>query len=107
MHHQLMDIQLVFRYTTLHLTTAALLATACLLVCLPVVSFNPYVALFVGVAGMALLMAFVYDPLRRVLQPAIDRVLFSNRFAYLEELAQLPNDMLEVHELEIMLHRSF
>src|SRR5207302_10731366 len=103
MHHQLMDIRLVIRHTTLHLTTAALLATVCLLICLPLIAINPYIALAIGVGGMALLMAFAYEPLRRALQPAIDKIIFSDQFAYLEELAQLPNDMLEFTNLHEML----
>ena len=102
MHHQLMDVRLAIRLTTLHLTTATLLATACILVCLPLVSFSPYMALMTGVGGMAFLMAFAYEPLRRALQPAIDRIVFSDQFTYLEELSQLPNDMLEFTNLREM-----
>lgn len=102
MHHQLMDVRLVIRLTTLHLTTATLLAMVCLLVCLPLVSLGPYLAVTAGVGGMALLMAFAYEPLRRALQPAIDRIVFSDQFAYLEELSQLPNDMLEFTNLREM-----
>ena len=101
-HHQLMDVRLVIRLTTLHLTTATLLVAACMLVCLPLVSFSPYLAVAAGVGGMALLMAFAYEPLRRALQPAIDRIVFSDQFAYLEELSQLPNDILEFTNLREM-----
>jgi signal transduction histidine kinase len=102
LYHQLMDVRLVIRLTTLHLTTAALLAAACMLVCLPLVSYSPYMALTAGIGGMAFMMAFAYEPLRRALQPAIDRIVFSDQFAYLEELSQLPNDMLEFTNLREM-----
>src|SRR5205807_1714295 len=52
---------------------------------------------------MGLLMAFAFEPIRRAIQPAIDRVIFSNRFGYLEELSQIPNDMLEFTNLNEML----
>src|SRR4029077_12536713 len=91
------------RDSTLHLTTAGLLAGTSLAVALSVVILNPYVGVIIGVTMMGLLMAFAYDPIRKAIQPAIDRVMFANQFGYLEELSQLPNDMLEFTNLNEML----
>ncbi len=103
LRHHFMDIRLVVRDTTLHSITALLLAASCMVVGLPLVAMNPYLAVIASVAAMGFLMAFAYEPIRRALQPAIDRVVFANRFTYLEELAQLPNDMLEFTNLGEML----
>jgi signal transduction histidine kinase len=103
LRHQFMDIRLVLRDTTLHGVTALLLAGACLALGIPLVTVNPFLAIIVSVFAMAALMAFAYDPIRKALQPAVDRVIFANRFAYLEELGQLPNDLLEFTNLREML----
>ena len=52
---------------------------------------------------MGSLMLLAYEPIRRALQPAIDRIVFANRFGYLEELGHLPNDMLEFTSMREML----
>lgn len=104
LHHNLMDIRLVLRDTTVHLATASLLAVAAMLPTLPLSTVHPQMAVTLGILLMAGLMAGAYDPIRKRLQPAIDRVIFSNQFAYLEELAQLPNDILEFSSMREMLN---
>lgn len=98
-----MDIRLLVRDTVIHGLTAACLMVGALLIALPLSSIAPVVAVLAGVAMNTFLMAFAYDPIRRVLQPAIDRVVFAGRFTYLEELGQLPNDMLEFTNLRELL----
>ena len=103
LRHQFMDIRLILRDTTLHGASAFLMAMGTLILCLPLVSLNAYVAVVTGVFVMGGLMAVAYDPVRKALQPAIDRMIFAGRFAYLEELGRLPNDMLEFTNLREML----
>jgi signal transduction histidine kinase len=103
LNRQFMDIRLILRDTTVHVVTGVLLAFGSLVVGFPLILLNSYMAVFVTTVLMGLLMAFAYDPIRRAIQPAIDRVVFSNRFGYLEELSQLPNDMLEFSNLNEML----
>jgi len=103
LHHKFMDVRLVLRDTSLHLFTMAILSVGCFVVVIPTVTISPYFAVVLAVFGMAGLMAFVYEPLRNVLRPAIDRIMFANQFAYLQELAQLPNDILEFTNLREML----
>jgi signal transduction histidine kinase len=104
LRHRFMDIRLILRDTTLHLLTASLLVAGCLVIGLPLVNFNPFVAVVACVIIMTMLMAFAYEPVHKALQPAIDRIMFANRFAYLEELGQLPNDLLEFTNLNEMLN---
>ena len=103
LNRQFMDIRLILRDTTLHLITASLLAASCILIGLPLVPINAFMALVGSVCVMGFLMAFAYDPIRKALQPTIDRLVFANRFGYLEELSQLPNDLLEFTHLKEML----
>jgi len=101
--HRLLNIELVLRDTTLHVLTACIVGFVAWLCIFPMVTYSAYVATFLSIVLTLGLMMFAYDPLRRILQPAIDRVIFSNRFAYLEELGQLPNDLLEFTNLREML----
>jgi signal transduction histidine kinase len=103
LYHQLMDVRLVLRDTTLHLTTAGLMGIGCMMIGLPLAKVNPFLGVVISILSMGLLMAFAYEPIRRALQPAIDRLMFANQFNYLEELANLPNDILEFTNLREML----
>ena len=103
LHHQLLDIRLILRDTTVNIVTGGLLAGATLAVTIPISTMSSVAGALVGVTSMGLLMAIAYDPIRRAIQPAIDRIVFANRFGYLEELSQLPNDMLEFTNLNEML----
>jgi len=103
LNDQLMDIRLVLRDTTLHALTAALLGGSAILLSFPLVPSYPTAGIILSTTVMGLLMAFAYDPIRKALQPAIDRIMFANRFGYLEELSQLPNDLLEFTNLREML----
>ena len=103
LHHQLLDIRLALRDTTVNLVTGALLGAGTLAVCFPIATFSAIVSTVLGVCLMGLLMMFAYEPIRKSIQPAIDRFIFANRFAYLEELSQLPNDLLEFSNLREML----
>ena len=59
-------------------------------------------ALTISAATMSLLFT-AYKPVRRLLQPGIDHILFNDQFSYLEVLGNLPNDLLEFTNLREML----
>jgi len=98
-----MDWRLNLRNAALRLSTLLLLGVGGVAVGLPLRFSHPTAALVVSVAGMGLLTALWYDPLRRTLQPALDRLLFADRYSYLEAFGQLPNDLLEFTNLREML----
>ena len=103
LHYQLLDIRLVLRDTAVNIVTGALLGAGVLVVTLPISTMSSMVGTSLAVISTVLVMMFAYDPIRRGIQPAIDRIVFANRFAYLEELAHLPNDMLEFTNMREML----
>jgi len=97
-----MNWRLLLRNSTLHVATALVLAAGGVAVSIPFVSTHPYAAILISAAAMGLMIP-VYKPVRRFLQPAIDRVLFNDEFSYLEVLGNLPNDLLEFTNLREML----
>ncbi len=98
-----MNWRLWVRNVTLHAATASLLAAGCLSIGVPLASTHPVAALIISVVVMGLITVMAYHPLRRALQPSIDRLLFADRFSYLEVLGQLPNDLQEYTNLREML----
>jgi signal transduction histidine kinase len=101
--HRLMNIDLILRDTTVHAITASVVAIAAFVCVFPLVGVSSYAAAVVGIGLTIALMMFAYNPIRSIVQPAIDRVVFANQFGYLEELSQLPNDILEFTNLSEML----
>ena len=97
------DARLALRNFTVYLLTGMVLSGATLVVALPIVAAHRFSGVLVGVALMGVLMVVGYDRVRMAVQPLVDRLLFSNRFTYLEELSRLPNDMLEFNNLHEML----
>lgn len=99
-----MNVKLIIRDSTLHIVTAGSIALVTILLSFPVLNLSIYLTIIFEAVVSISLMAFAYDPIRRALQPAVDRLMFSNRFAYLEELAELPNDILEFSSMREMLN---
>ena len=98
-----MNWRLPLRNFTLHAASAGLLAVAGAMIGVPLLSSHPLAALLLSVSAVSLLILFANKPVRRLLQPVIDHVLFSDEFAYLEILGTLPNDLLEFTNLREML----
>ena len=97
-----MNWRLLLRNTTLHLSTALVLAAGGVAVSIPFVSTHPYAAILISAAAMGLMIP-LYKAVRRFLQPAIDHLLFNDQFSYLEVLGTLPNDLQEFTNLREML----
>jgi len=101
--HHLLEIELVVRDWMAYVLSGG--ATACVFfaLCYPWLHRTPTVAAAVMALATGLLTPVSFPWVKGILLPAIDSVLFSNRYSYLQQLGQLPNDLLEFSNLRELL----
>lgn len=100
---RLLIFELVVRDSVAHLLTLCTIGLCAFVLALPAVRISTYTALILGVLLSVVMMDMGYRAIRRAIYPALDRLFFANKYAYLEELSQLPKDMLEFSNLREML----
>jgi len=101
--HQVLEIELAVRDWMVYVLSGGATATVLFAACYPWLHQSPVRTAAVIALGTSWLTPVSFPWARRILLPAIDSVLFSNRYSYLQDLGQLPNDLLEFSNLREML----